>query len=252
MYLWCVAGASVATRLILRESPRDISFRWNGRLGSRAMLIGTALPLVVALTSYGIGWGIGLAHFATAAIPHATLGIAIAGSPIRRFCTSLFINLTVGSLWGCRLSAGEEIGWRGYMLTRLMRSRLSAPIGMSGFIWGLWHLPLILGGEYTSVPRSIFPIALFVTDITALGYVFAWLRLSSGSIWPCVWAHAVWNQMVMVSFGGVTDGGVIWVGEAGLLTTSIVILSALVLYRVWPLPVHAAGDLTPKLDQIGA
>jgi membrane protease YdiL (CAAX protease family) len=233
--MWCVAGASIVARTLMRESPSDISFRWNGWVTSRAVLIGTFLPLGVGLTTYGIGWSTGLAHIDATRVPQAVLGIPITGLPTARFCKYLFISLTVGGLWSCKSAAGEEIGWRGYMLTRLVDSGLPAPICISGIIWGLWHIPLILGGEYTSVPVSILSITVFVIDIAALGYIFAWLRLSSGSIWPCVWAHSLWNQVTLGSFGGFTDGGGVWLGESGMLTALLVILYAIALYRLWPL-----------------
>ena len=46
--MWWVAVSSVIARLILRESPRDISFRWGGWAGTRAILAATALPGVAA------------------------------------------------------------------------------------------------------------------------------------------------------------------------------------------------------------
>jgi membrane protease YdiL (CAAX protease family) len=235
VYMWCVAGASIVARLLLKEPPGDISFQWIGWATTRAMLIGTLLPLSVGFTAYGICWSTGLAHFDAFRLPEAVYGIPIAGPPAARFCKYLLISLTIGGLWSCKTTAGEEIGWRGYMLTRLAGSGLPAPIGISGIVWGLWHIPLILGGQYTSVPKSVVWIAVFVVDIAALGYIFAWLRLSSGSIWPCVWAHAVWNQVILGPFRGSTDGGGNWPGEAGLMTTLIVILFAVALYRLWPL-----------------
>lgn len=96
-------------------------------------------------------------------------------------------------------------------------------------------MPLIFGGRYTSVANSFLSITLFIADIIALGYVLAWLRLSSGSIWPCIWAHSVWNEIVLEPFDGSTYDGSIWVGEAGVLTTLVVILFAVALYRLWPL-----------------
>ena len=52
------------------------------------------------------------------------------------------------------MDAGEEIGWHGYMLTRLVDAGMAKPILTSGLIWGLWHVPLILGGYTWSVHRG--------------------------------------------------------------------------------------------------
>src|SRR5437867_2207060 len=61
--VWWVTVSSVLARLVMRESPRDISFRWGGWAGTRAMLVATALPVIVGFVAYGIAWGTGLAHF---------------------------------------------------------------------------------------------------------------------------------------------------------------------------------------------
>lgn len=79
--MWCVAASSITARLILRESPCDISFRWAGWATTRAVLIATALPLAVGFVAYGIVWSKGLAHFAAVQIPQALFGIPIAGPP---------------------------------------------------------------------------------------------------------------------------------------------------------------------------
>jgi membrane protease YdiL (CAAX protease family) len=233
-YMWCVAASSIVARLIMRESPRDISFRWNGSATTRALLIAFAFPLIAGIATYGIVWSTGLAFFAPESLPLEIFRISLSGSATMRFCKYLLVNLTIGALWSCKSAAGEEIGWRGYMLTRLMSARAPAPIVLSGLIWALWHMPLIFSGQYASVPHSPSSIAIFVIDITAMGCTLAWLRLYSGSIWPCIWAHGAWNAVILGAFGGSTHGGDAWVGEAGLLTALIVIAISAALYRLRP------------------
>ena len=234
-YMWCVAAASIAARLIMRESPRDVSFRWNGWATTKAMLIASAFPLIVGIASYGIAWRAGLASFSAASLPHEIYGISISGSAAGRFCKYLLVSLTIGSLGSCKSAAGEELGWRGYMLTRLVKSGLPMPILFSGLTWALWHIPLIVAGIYHDVPYSIPSIAIFLIDITAMGYIFAWLRISSGSIWPCIWAHGMWNALILGPFSESTHGEEPWVGEAGLVTTFVVVAISVALYRVFPL-----------------
>jgi membrane protease YdiL (CAAX protease family) len=206
-YMWCVAASSIVARLIMRESPRDISFRWNGSATTRALLIAFAFPLIAGIATYGIVWSTGLASFAPESLPLEIFRISLNGSATMRFCKYLLVNLTIGALWSCKSAAGEEIGWRGYMLTRLMSARAPAPIVLS---------------------------AIFVIDITAMGCTLAWLRLYSGSIWPCIWAHGAWNAVILGAFGGSTHGGDAWVGEAGLLTALIVIAISVALYKLRP------------------
>jgi membrane protease YdiL (CAAX protease family) len=68
-----------------------------------------------------------------------------------------------------------------------------------------------------------------------MGFIFAWLRLSSGSIWPCIWAHGVWNAVIQAAFDRSTDGFSPWVGESGVFTAGLLILFAIAVYRRWPL-----------------
>jgi membrane protease YdiL (CAAX protease family) len=228
--MWWVTVASIVARVANRESPRDISFRWGGSAGTRAVLVATVLPLVVGLVAYGISWSTGLAHFTT---------------PARGFTKFLLYALTVGGIVSCSTAAGEEIGWRGYMLTRLVDSGLPFPILCSGIIWGLWHTPLILSGQYASGPHPLASATVFVCMVVGLGFIFAWLRLSSGSIWPCIWAHGVWNAVIQGPFDQSTAGYSAWVGESGILTTIVVAIFAVVLYRIWPLPARGGANEQP-------
>lgn len=243
--VWWVTVSSIVARLVLRESPRDVSFRWGGWMGTRAMAIATLMPLVVGFIAYGIAWSSGLAHFSGPGLIHPELGMhfTLAGSPLVKFWQCLGVMLVFGALATCKYAAGEEIGWRGYMLTRLVDSGIKAPILISGLVWGLWHAPLILSGQYASGPHPVLSAGLFLADIVAAGYVFAWLRLSSGSIWPCIWGHSVWNAVIQGAFDRSTAGGNLWVGESGVLTAAALIGFAILLYKAWPLaeskPLHA-------------
>jgi len=246
--MWWVAVSSVIARLILRESPRDISFRWGGWAGTRAILAATALPLVVGFIAYGIAWSSGLAHFTGPQLTRDVLGMHFSGTPAAQFFKFLLVMLTAGGLWSCKSAAGEEIGWRGYMLTRLVEGGVPAPIFVSGLVWALWHTPLILSGQYASGPNPLLSAALFVCDVVAMGYVFAWLRLSSGSLWPCIWAHGVWNAVIQGPFDRSTEAYSVWVGESGVLTVLAMIAFAMALYRMWPLKANAS----PRPANLGA
>ena len=248
--MWWVTVSSVVARLVWRESPRDISFRWGGAAGTRAVIVATALPLLVGLVAYGISWSTGLAQFHVPDFSHPILGLSITGSPGARFAEFLLLMLTVGGLYSCTSAAGEEIGWRGYMLTRLVASGIPAPIFVSGLIWGLWHTPLILSGQYASGPHPLLSAVVFVCTVIGIGFVFGWLRLSSGSIWPCIWAHGVWNAVIQGPFDQSTVGYSPWVGESGALTALVVAVFAIVLYRVWPL--SQRSEASQRLAGAGA
>ena len=234
--VWWVTVSSIVARLALREGIRDVSFRWGGTAGTRAMAVAAAMPLFVGFAAYGIAWSTGLASFQAPLLPGAVLGMhfASAQGAFLRFFQSLGVMLLFGALQDFKYTAGEEIGWRGYMLTRLVDAKIPAPILISGLVWGLWHAPLIVSGQYASGPHPFLSVCLFLVGIVAGGYVFAWLRLSSGSIWPCIWGHGAWNAIIQGAFDRWTAGPSVWVGESGVLTASMLVLFAVVLYKLWP------------------
>jgi membrane protease YdiL (CAAX protease family) len=86
---------------------------------------------------------------------------------------------------------GEEIGWRGFLLPRLMKAGFGQweALLVTGAIWGLWHAPGPLSG---CVFRGhwFLGIVMFTVGLILLGVVFGWLMLASGSVWVPAVAHA--------------------------------------------------------------
>jgi len=49
--VWWVTISSLVARLALREGIGDVSFRWGGTAGTRAIAVAGAMPLVVGFTA---------------------------------------------------------------------------------------------------------------------------------------------------------------------------------------------------------
>ena len=86
------------------------------------------------------------------------------------------------------VTAGEEIGWRGYALPLLLETRappLAAAIGL-GVLWGVWHIPLRIASGL-----SAFPLPLYILFTVALSVVYLiLLQRSGGSLIPALLLHA--------------------------------------------------------------
>src|SRR5918997_518149 len=209
------ALASVAARLVLREGFSDVSFRFGGRRGWSALLQAMIFPVVVGFVPYGIAGTTGLAR----------LDLQPVGGLIVPFAVGVVVSLF--------LVSGEEIGWRGYMLTRLIDAGVPRPVLASGVIWGLWHVPLVLAGVYAAGPSPVLSAALIMVAITSFGYVIARVRLETGSVWPAVVLHAAWNSIIQGPFDGATSGAgaTLWVGESGVLTALTLVVAAVIYSR---------------------
>lgn len=92
---------------------------------------------------------------------------------------------------------GEEGGWRGYMMPKLMNlmgTKKAVLIG--GIIWGLWHAPLTCVGHNYGTDYPGFPyvgILLMCIFCTSLGIALTYVTVKSGSVWPAAIMHTVNN-----------------------------------------------------------
>jgi uncharacterized protein len=234
--MWTPALASVVARLVLREGFADVSFRLGGRRGWKAIGLALIFPIVIGLIAYGIAWATGLARFDPPQ-PTGLLASLVgdAASPVTIFVVLLALTATIGAIIAALSAAGEEIGWRGYMLTRLIDAGVPRPVLASGLIWGLWHVPLILAGVYVAGSNPYVTAVLFMVSVTSMGFVFARMRLETGSIWPAIALHGAWNSIIQGAFDPVTmgtgAGATLWVGEAGILTALALVVAAVIFSR---------------------
>jgi len=218
--MYMPATASLVARIALREGFGDISLRFSGSKSLGAMCLAWIYPMIVGFLAYGIAWTSGLAEFRPPLSPRSHLYVP---SGFANFLTSLFVAATVGTLVSCVSTFGEELGWRGYMLTRLIAAGVPKPVLVSGILWALWHVPIILSGQYAAGSHPRLSAALFVIGVIAEAYLIAFLRLRSGSIWPAVLMHGAWNAIIQGAFDRATAGTPLIVGESGWLTVTVII-----------------------------
>jgi membrane protease YdiL (CAAX protease family) len=231
--MWSPAAASVVARLVLREGFADVSFRFGGRRTLKGILLALVFPIVIGPVAYGIAWATGLAQFDPQPLRLVASFVGDTASPVTLFVVLLALTATIGSIIGALSAAGEEIGWRGYMLMRLIDAGVPRPVLASGLIWGLWHIPLVLAGVYVAGSSPVVSAVLLMVMVTSFGFVFARMRLETGSIWPAIALHGAWNSIVQGAFDPVTTGAgaTLWVGEAGILTALAMVVAAVIFSR---------------------
>jgi len=107
----------------------------------------------------------------------------------------VYLMLLVIALPVSLFTFGEEYGWRGYLLPRLLplgEIRASVLLGM---IWGVWHLPLIMAGLNYPGVNVWMAIIIFTFVTVALTFTYTWFYVaSSGSVLVAAVFHASTNQ----------------------------------------------------------
>lgn len=228
LLMWVPAFASFVARLVTREGWSDLSFRISGATGWRALLYAFGFPLGVGALAYGFAWATGLATFEPATEDYLVLPqweVQFSGSPGVLFAKHAGLHLTLGAVAGCFWAAGEELGWRGYLAPRLLDARVPGALVLSGLIWSMWHWPLALRLSNPFSAHRLLSILLFTVVVILVGIGMARLRLESGSMWPPIVLHGIWNEGLTV-FSIATPHEGLLLGESGLL---VVIASLLLL-----------------------
>lgn len=227
--MWVPALASMIARLVLREGFGGVSFRLGGKAGVRAVGVALLLPAVVGLLAYGAAWMTGLARF----VPPAGGWYAGMEPGALRFTLAVITATLVGGLVGIITAAGEEIGWRGYLLPRLVQAGAPWPLVTSGLIWGLWHVPGILTGQYASGASPLLSAVVFMVFAVGMSACWGALRLRTGSVWSAIIGHAAWNAVIEGPFTSYTAGSAstLWLGESGLLVALVVSVAGTIIWR---------------------
>jgi hypothetical protein len=196
--MWVPALATVLTiRFITREGFAIVNFRvgsWKPYVAS-----GLLVPLCFVLI-YGLTWllGIGRPHWDLNEFM-ATLSQA-GGADFPRLpppaltLPALFVaTLVMAPFLNGLFGFGEELGWRGYLLPKLMVLGKFRAYVLLGIVWGLWHLPLILIG-FTYPGQPVLGILAFMGLTTALGIYINELTLRHRSSILAGWVHGVFNS----------------------------------------------------------
>jgi uncharacterized protein len=118
---------------------------------------------------------------------------------------------------------GEEVGWRGYALPRLLarHSALGASL-LLGVLWALWHLPLFWTEGY---PLYQSPIWLLFVDLPAQAIIYTWIfQHTRGSVLLAILLHAAGNLFALpqATIHGDLTLSVLEVGAKGLVALVVV------------------------------
>jgi len=229
-FMWCPALAALITKLVRDRSLRGLGWGW-GR--TRYFLIAYGLAIALCVAPYVVVW------FAFDAFDGTQLieAFAKAGLPsaLRSHAGMLAIVLVVLPLTGLISTAGEEIGWRGFLVPRMHAltgfTRTSLLVGL---IWAAWHYPINVA--VSPLYRPSVPLwysnACFTLLVIGASFMHTWLRMRSQSLWPSALGHAAGN-----AFQGVLQVATLETPVTSYLTTeygaSFAVVGCLLTFIFW-------------------
>ncbi len=235
--MWCPATAGILTRLLFQRTLRGVGWRLPAAKYGWA---GYWIPIAYASVVYLPLWALGLGDFGV--VPAAMgriasqlhLPLSVQSASIGGVLTYILVVGTVGLIPSCVSALGEELGWRGFLVPELAKVTSFAKVGLiSGAIWAAWHMPLIIGADYHGANPVWFSVICFAVGVVGIGVLFAWMRLKSGSVWPCMLLHASHNLFIQAIFDPLTRHTPFTNYAIGEFGAGFAIVASVVAYLCW-------------------
>ncbi|BDQ33227.1 CPBP family intramembrane glutamic endopeptidase [Pseudodesulfovibrio portus] len=163
------------------EMRDNLGLRFGTSVGPYFLAV-LLIPLVFAVI-YGLTWAMGLSGFDPTA-----------GELDEDFLlqVALPLSMVLGPLINLIFGIGEEVGWRGFLLPRLLPMGKANAYLVLGVIWGLWHAPLVWAGfNYPGYPMN--GIAMMCVLSVAFGFFLNEMTLHYQSSILAGFIHGAFN-----------------------------------------------------------
>ncbi len=178
------------TRLVTREGFKNSMLRLNLRGNVRYYLVACFAPLVFSFLGAMAYYICFPSDFSLVEFREANMTkIGLMLVAIVLMLLSPFLNFIP--------AFGEEWGWRGYLLPKVAERMKFLPATLlTGFIWGIWHAPIVVAGHNYGFGYSGYPwlgiVAMCIFCIVA-GILLSYLTLRTKSCLPAALAHGAIN-----------------------------------------------------------
>jgi membrane protease YdiL (CAAX protease family) len=201
--MWCPALSAMATLKLNGRKLADLGWKWPQ--GKYAFL-GWFVPLLYATIAYLIVWIFRFGAFPNReAMTHFATRMNLGASPVVSTIIYVLLVGTFGMAEGMATGLGEEIGWRGFLVPELFKTTSYTTTALiSGIVWACWHYPILIWGGYNNGTPTWYGLTCFTVMVVSIAFIFAWLRLKSGSLWTAALLHASHNLYIQGVFTPLT------------------------------------------------
>ncbi len=135
--------------------------------------------------------------------------------PFDPFLMTLIQGLIAGLSINAIAGFGEEFGWRGFLLTEFKEMSFAKASLIIGFIWGIWHAPIILmGHNYPQHPKA--GVIMMIIVCILLTPLFIYITIKSRSVIAAAIMHGTLNATAGLAILKIEGGNDLITGVTGL------------------------------------
>jgi membrane protease YdiL (CAAX protease family) len=231
--MWCPGVAAILTCLIRGRPIASLGWKWKWRYQAASYLI----PIAYAGSAYALIWATGLGGVPNHKVIDSLLSRARPGtSPTTALILFVLAAGTLGMITSTASALGEEIGWRGFLVPELAKvTSFTRTALISGGIWAAWHVPILVFADYNSGTPVWYGLTCFAVMVIGISFLFAWMRLKSGSLWTGAFLHASHNLFIQAILTPLTidTGKTKWViDEFGFALAIAALVVAVIVWRL--------------------
>lgn len=249
MVMFIPALGVVLTRMITREGfggsdlyfsihiKRDLKYYgivWP--LFAVLILAGAAVYFLIFPSQYDGNMGYAAAGF------NALLETSMTTEQVKQ---AMFMQIAMGVVFAPFANIinclGEEWGWRGYLLPKLLKQFKVVPaVLIDGVVWGIWHAPLVVLGHNYGTGYPGFPMAgIFAMCVfcVVIGAVFSYVTIKTHSCVPAILGHSMINGFAAIGiyFTSLENPYNVFLGPAPTGLIGGIGFIALAVYLLWKL-----------------
>jgi uncharacterized protein len=250
--MWCPALAGMATLKLNGRNLSDLGWKWGQ---PKYQFWSWLTPILYASIAYLIIWTFHLGAFGNPAYFDALARRShLSGAHWVSVLVGLSLVLIYGLIGSTSSALGEEIGWRGFLVPELSKTTSYAFTSViSGLVWSVWHYPILIYGGYNNGAPAWYGLLCFTVMVVSMSFVFAWMRLKSGSLWTGAILHASHNLYIQGFFTPITSdtGKTKWfIDEFGCVVPLVAVAFAIYFWsRRRELPVQQTEPAEPMLHE---
>jgi uncharacterized protein len=231
--MWCPALAGIATLKLNGRKLVELGWKWPR---TKYMVLSWFLPLMYGAISYAIVWAAGLGGFPNHDFMQQLVArMALRTSPAVSTIAYVLLMGSFGLARSLSTALGEEIGWRGFLVPELSKTvGFTGTALISGIMWACWHYPILIWGDYNAGTPTWYGLTCFTVMVVAIAFIFAWMRLRSGSLWTAAMLHASHNLYIQSIFTPLTrdTGKTAWfIDEFGGVLPVVAVVFAIYYWR---------------------